>query len=133
MNTAQRSLPLSEMAVNVFGFAGIVLILSVVSGFNLPFIHDIHSATIALGLIGLAMCVSAVLGNVRRGHNLDKPETWTEAALGLLMLPLLLASIFDVSLPLLNDHYTRFTVLAILIMAKTVIANLPTDDDPPAA
>jgi hypothetical protein len=44
------------------------------------------------------------------------------------MLPVLLATIFNVSLPLLHDHYTCFTVLAILMMAKTVIANLPTDD-----
>jgi hypothetical protein len=128
MNTTQKTPPLSELSTNVFGLAAVVLILSVVSGFSLPFIPDIHSATIALGLIGLAMCGSAVLGHVRSGHNMDKLETWTEAALGLVMLPVLLATIFNVSLPLLHDHYTCFTVLAILMMAKTVIANLPTDD-----
>ena len=128
MNTTQKTIPFGEFATNVFGFSAVVLILSVVSGFELPFIQDIGSATVALGLLGLAMCVSAVLGKIRHGHNLDKLETWTEAALGLLMLPLLMAAIFDVSLPFLHDHYTCFTVLAVLIMAKVVIASLPNDE-----
>ena len=128
MNTSQKTPSVSDLTTNVFGLAAVVLVLSVVSGFSLPFIPDIHSATIALGLIGLAMCGSAVFGAIHRGHQWDRLETWTEAALGLLMLPLLMAAIFDVSLPLLHDHYTCFTVLAVLMMAKTVIANLPTDE-----
>jgi hypothetical protein len=123
--TAQPSTQ-SALPVAVLGVIAFLVILAVLTGKNvdLPLISEGRGAFFILFLVGFAMCTLGGVGHVSPGpgallHNV------IGGVLGVLLLLLGAAVLFNVKASFIPDERGSFVLLALLMTAKLVTTNLP--------
>jgi hypothetical protein len=127
MNTHTPSPSRNDLIVAVLGLSAITLILAVLSEFNLFFIADIRHATIALGLLGLAMCaVGGIVPTVKK-NGWTSPAASFGIVLGVMALLIMGHACCGFWLPLIDSDRTAFLALAILIGGKVMVLDIPWD------
>jgi hypothetical protein len=119
----------SEIAVAVFGFLAVVLVLAVAGDYELPIASHAPTAIIALALLGVALCLTGGIPFVLRKHGSMTYEVMAGMILGVVALLVLGCRLFGYHLPFIESDEAAFNALAILIMIKVVIAVLPAHTD----
>lgn len=126
-NTPQPSTSWRDTCVAAFGISALVLLLAVYGGFKLPIITDMHNAIILVAFLGIGMCLVGGIGPTIRRFGWKSFEVLTGAVLGILSSLILAYALFGLPLPFIGSDETALTILAILLMAKVVIAQFETD------
>jgi hypothetical protein len=96
-------------------------ILAVLTGKSIPLLAGDRAAFFALLIIGFAMCAQGPLRNIQAEQWLQ-PMNILASLLGGLALLLALIVLFGLDLPLVSDDGVAFSLLAIIICSKVVLA-----------
>lgn len=111
------------VGVGVLGIVAALLVFAVLTDRPLPLISSDRAATFVLLILGFTMCAVGSLRHIQ-------PDEWTHpvtvvaAVLGGLALLLGIAVLVGIRVPLISNERTALVILAIIVLAKVVLARL---------
>ena len=117
--TKKRSNPMTVL----LGILAAGLVAAVLSNTNaqLPLVSNDRAALLALGVLGLAMCITGGIGIILPLRGWKDPITIIGSILGALVLVLVIAIFAGISLPLIATDHDAFIVLAGIGILKVIV------------
>jgi predicted Fe-S protein YdhL (DUF1289 family) len=118
MRSEIRTPDYTNIILIVLGVVSVLYILAVLGGVQLPLISGYKAGTIVLGIVGMAMCTVGGIGPAVRRHGWSHPMTILGTVRGF-MLVVVLATIFNIQLPLIAGERDAFLAVVILGAARS--------------
>ncbi len=116
---------LSNVVIGVLAVLATLLVLAVLTNTELPVLTEMRAIFIAVAVLGFAMCAVGPLTHMRGVQEWLLPENIVGALLGVLAALLIVFELFEVRFDLIPDARAATIALAVVLVAKLLIALIP--------
>jgi hypothetical protein len=120
-----------DVWATVLTAVGLILALSVVQGWNWPFLADARAGIIALGIVGIAVCTSS--GWAAAGFSAKDPFIITAIVAGIVLLAAGVIGLFANTMPYLVVMMAATALLWLIARVRHVVQSGTASRTVPAA